>query len=126
MEQLKALVESAQRPLVLLGGTGWLPQGLADLRRWIEAWNLPATCVFRYPDTLDNRHPNYVGEAGIGINPKLGERIRDSDLLIAVGARLGEIATNGYTLIEPPVPRQRLVHVHADPSELGRVYQGHC
>ncbi len=124
MAELKALVESAERPLLLLGGASWSQQGLADLRQWIEAWNLPATCAFRFLDTLDNRHPNYVGEAGIGINPKLGERIRNADLLIAIGARLGEMTTNGYTLIEPPVPRQRLVHVHADPSELGRVYQG--
>ena len=124
MQQLKALVAAAERPVVLLGGTGWLPQGLADIRQWIENWNLPATCVFRFLDTLDNRHPNYVGEAGIGINPKLGERIANSDLLITIGARLGEMTTNGYTLIKPPVSKQPLVHIHADPSELGRVYQG--
>ena len=124
MQQLKALVAAAERPVVLLGGTGWLPQGLADIKAWIENWNLPATCVFRFLDTLDNRHPNYVGEAGIGINPKLGERIGNSDLLITIGARLGEMTTNGYTLIKPPVSKQPLVHIHADPSELGRVYQG--
>ena len=124
MQQLKALVQGAQRPIVLLGGSGWQPQGLADLRAWIENWNLPAACVFRFLDTLDNRHPNYIGEAGIGIAPKLGERIKNADLLITIGARLGEMTTSGYKLIEPPVPAQRLIHVHADPSELGRVYQG--
>ncbi|HEY4372943.1 MAG TPA: thiamine pyrophosphate-binding protein [Burkholderiales bacterium] len=124
MQKLKGLVQGAQRPIVLLGGTVWEKQGLADIKTWIENWNLPATCVFRFLDTLDNRHPNYVGEAGIGTNPKLAERIKNADLLITVGARLGEMTTNGYTLIEPPVPKQRLIHIHADPSELGRVYQG--
>jgi acetolactate synthase-1/2/3 large subunit len=124
MQKLKDLVQGAQRPVVLLGGTVWERQGLQDIKTWIENWNLPATCVFRFLDTLDNRHPNYIGEAGIGTNPKLAERIRNSDLLITVGARLGEMTTSGYTLIEPPVPKQRLIHIHADPSELGRVYQG--
>ncbi len=124
MQRLKEIVQGAQRPVVLLGGTVWEKQGLADIKTWIENWNLPATCVFRFLDTLDNRHPNYIGEAGIGTNPKLAERIKNADLLITIGARLGEMTTNGYTLIEPPVPKQRLIHVHADPSELGRVYQG--
>src|SRR5690606_28933122 len=84
---------------------------------------LPVGASFRCQDYLDNRSPNYAGDVGIGINPALAARVRDADLLLVLGARLGEMTTGGYTLLDVPHPRQRLVHVHPDPSELGRVYR---
>jgi acetolactate synthase-1/2/3 large subunit len=79
-------------------------------------------CGFRFQDTFDNRHPLYAGDVGIGINPRLARRIADADLVIAVGVRLGEMTTGGYTLLQAPRPRQTLVHLHPGPEELGRVY----
>ncbi|MGE0805768.1 MAG: thiamine pyrophosphate-binding protein [Burkholderiaceae bacterium] len=117
------LLSAAQRPLVLLGGTGWTAAACDDMRRFAEANQLPVACAFRFQDLFDNRHPNYVGDVGIGINPKLAQRVREADLIVAVGPRLGEMTTSGYSLIEAPVPRQRLVHVHAGQDELGSVYQ---
>jgi acetolactate synthase-1/2/3 large subunit len=80
-------------------------------------------CAFRYQDTFDNRHPLYAGDVGIGVNPKLAARVRNADLIIALGIRLGEMTTGGYTLLQVPRPTQRLIHVHAGAEELGRVYQ---
>src|ERR1700756_1517016 len=82
-----------------------------------------APCGFRFQDLLDNDHPNYVGDVGIGINPKLAARVREADVIIAIGPRLGEMTTSGYALLQSPVPKQRLIHVHADAEELGSVYQ---
>ena len=121
---LRAMLNEAQRPVVLLGGGTWNAQACADLARFAEANGLPVGCTFRFQDLLDNAHPNYVGDVGIGINPKLAARVKGADLVIAIGPRLGEMTTGGYTLLESPLPRQRLVHIHPDPEELGSVYQG--
>src|SRR5262249_11855485 len=102
---------------------GWSPEAVTDIRAFAEAANLPVGCAFRCQDLFDNSHPNYAGDVGIGINPNLAERVKNADLLIVVGARLGEMTTSGYTLLNIPVPRQILVHVHAGAEELGRVYQ---
>ncbi len=93
-------------------------------RSFAERNHLPVGCTFRFQDLLDNAHPNYIGDVGIGINPKLAARVKDADLVIAIGPRLGEMTTGGYTLLAAPVPAQRLVHIHPDPEELGSVYQG--
>jgi len=125
-EQIAALRERlarARAPLVLLGGSGWTSAACDDLRRFAEANALPVACAFRRQDLLENRHPNYVGDVGIAINPKLAQRVRDADLLLAVGPRLDEMTTSGYSLLSVPRPRQALVHVHAGAEELGRVYQ---
>lgn len=121
--RLRAMLQEARRPLVLLGGGTWNAQACADLARFAEANRLPVGCTFRFQDLLDNAHPNYVGDVGIGINPKLAARVKEADLVIAIGPRLGEMTTGGYTLLDSPVPRQRLVHIHPDPEELGSVYQ---
>jgi acetolactate synthase-1/2/3 large subunit len=121
--QLRAMLQEAKRPIVLLGGGSWTEQACADLARFAEANRLPVGCTFRFQDLLDNAHPNYVGDVGIGINPKLAARVKEADLVIAIGPRLGEMTTSGYSLLSSPVPRQKLVHIHADPEELGSVYQ---
>ncbi|HEY1044415.1 MAG TPA: thiamine pyrophosphate-binding protein [Telluria sp.] len=123
IDTLRGMLAEAQRPVVLLGGGTWNEQACADLRRFAEANSLPVGCTFRFQDLLDNAHPNYIGDVGIGINPKLAARVKNADLVIAIGPRLGEMTTGGYTLLASPVPQQRLVHFHADAEELGSVYQ---
>ena len=122
LAELRELLLAAERPFVIAGGGGWTAAACAALQRFAENWRLPVGCAFRFQDLFDNRHPNYAGDVGVGLDPRLAERIRDADLLIAVGARLGEMTTGGYTLIEAPRPQQKLVHIHAGAEELGRVY----
>jgi acetolactate synthase-1/2/3 large subunit len=122
LDRLRALLERAERPLAILGGAGWTARAARDTRSFLEANELPAGAAFRRQDALDNDSPSYVGDVGIGINPKLAARVRESDLLLVVGPRLGEMTTSGYTLLEVPIPAQTLVHVHPGAEELGRVY----
>lgn len=122
LDQLREYLLAARQPLVIAGGGGWTPAACADLQAFAEAWQLPVACAFRFQDLFDNRHPQYAGDVGIGINPKLAQRVQDADLIIAVGPRLGEMTTGGYTLLQAPRPKQRLVHIHAGAEELGRVY----
>lgn len=122
MDALAAELDQARRPLLLLGGGGWTRQACDDLRTFAEAYALPVVATFRRQDLFDNAHELYAGEAGLGMDPQLAQRIQEADLLVTVGARLGETSTQGYTLLDVPRPRQRLVHVHADANELGHVY----
>ncbi|HKW38642.1 MAG TPA: thiamine pyrophosphate-binding protein [Burkholderiales bacterium] len=124
MDRLRGLLARSQRPLVILGGTVWTREACRDLQAFAENTGLPISASFRFQDLFDNNHDHYVGDVGIGINPKLAARVRDSDVLLVIGARLGEMTTGAYTLVEPPRPKQKLVHVHAGAEELGRVYQG--
>ncbi|WP_062308884.1 thiamine pyrophosphate-binding protein [Polynucleobacter sinensis] len=117
------LIINAKRPMMILGGGGWDSLASKQISDFAERFNLPIVSAFRRQDIVDNQHPNYVGEAGLGMNPKLSNRIIQADLILCVGARLGETTTNGYTLLNIPKPKQALIHVHADPNELGRVYQ---
>ncbi|MDJ0895234.1 MAG: thiamine pyrophosphate-binding protein [Alphaproteobacteria bacterium] len=123
LERMRALLASAQRPVVIAGGGGWSAQACQDLAAFAERNDLPVAVSLRCQDYLDNRHRCYVGDVALGINPKLAERVRTADVLLAIGTRLGEMTTSGYSLIEPPRPRQTLIHVHAGADELGRVYQ---
>ncbi|MFZ4284893.1 thiamine pyrophosphate-binding protein [Variovorax sp. HJSM1_2] len=123
LRSLRSMLLAAQRPLVIAGGSGWTPQSAQALQRFAENWRLPVGNAFRFQDTFDNHHPLYAGDVGIGINPKLAARVREADLILAIGPRLGEMTTGGYTLIEAPKPRQKLVHIHASAEELNRVYQ---
>ena len=123
LRRLREMLLSAERPFVIAGGGGWTPQAAQALQRFAENWQLPVGNAFRFQDTFDNFHPLYAGDVGIGINPKLAARIRNSDLILAIGPRLGEMTTSGYTLLEAPRPRQKLVHIHASAEELNRVYQ---
>ena len=123
MTQLRAMLAEARRPLLLLGGGGWDSAACENVVRFAEANHVPVACAFRFQDLFDNRHPNYIGDVGIGINPKLAARIKRADLILAIGPRLGEMTTGGYSLLEAPRPQQKLIHVHSDAEELGRVYQ---
>ena len=122
LADIRGLLAQAERPFVIAGGSGWDAAACAALQHFAEAWNLPVGCAFRFQDLFDNRHPNYAGDVGIGINPRLAERVRTADLVLAIGPRLGEMTTGGYTLLQAPRPTQRLVHMHAGAEELGRVY----
>ncbi len=123
MERFRLLLAAAKSPLVILGGPNWSREACNDMQRFVEANALPCASAFRYQDLFDNRNDHYVGDVGIGINPVLAARVKQADLLVVVGARLGEMTTSAYTLLDSPVPRQKLVHVHAGAEEIGRVFQ---
>jgi len=123
LRDVRSMLLAAKRPLLIAGGSGWDAEACLALQRFAENWQLPVGCGFRFQDTFDNRHPQYAGDVGIGINPKLGARVREADLIIALGVRLGEMTTSGYSLLQVPRPAQKLIHVHAGAEELGRVYQ---
>jgi len=122
MERLHHIVGDAKRPMMMLGGGGWTERAKADIQRFAEANDIPVCVSFRRNDLFDNNHRCYAGEVAIGPNPALLRRIGEADVLLVVGARLGEMTTQGYTLLEEPTPKQDLIHVHTDAKELGRVY----
>lgn len=117
------MVARAERPLVLVGGGGWSERAAADTAALCESWGVPVAVAFRCQDYVDNRSPSFAGTLGLGIDPVLARKVRESDLLLVLGARLDEPTTGGYELIPAPRPRQTLIHVHADPEELGRVFE---
>jgi len=123
LRTLRDMLLASRKPLVIAGGGGWTPQSAQALQRFAENWQLPVTNAFRFQDTFDNHHPLYAGDVGIGIGPSLAQRVRDADLIVAIGPRLGEMTTGGYTLLQAPKTRQKLVHIHASAEELNRVYQ---
>ena len=123
MERLRDMLDAAQRPLLLVGGGGWSAGACDDLQAFAEAFDLPVAAAFRRQDLFDNRHPNYAGVVGLGIDPKLRARLDATDLLVAAGPQLGEIVSGGYTYFTFPKPRQRFVHITAGVGELGKVYQ---
>jgi len=122
MAALRGLLEKAERPAMIVGGSTWTADAVADIMRFAEANGLPVAASLRCQDCFDNRHDNYIGDIAIAPNPQLVATIKESDLLLVVGPRLGEMTTQAYTLIEIPEPTQTLVHVHAGAEELGRVY----
>jgi len=123
LDRLQQVLRAAARPILLLGGGGWSPKGVEDIRHFIEHYNLPTAVSFRCQDLLDNTHPNYIGDLGTGVNPLLVKRVQQADVLLVVGARLGEMTTQGYGLLDIPRPKQTLLHVHGSAEELGRVFQ---
>jgi acetolactate synthase-1/2/3 large subunit len=123
MADFRAQLANSERPLMILGGAGWSEKACTDIQAFSEANAVPVAASFRCQDLFDNMHVNYAGELGTSASPQLAERLRASDLLIVLGSRLGEMTTNGYSLVSLPVPRQKLVHVYMDASELGRVYE---
>jgi acetolactate synthase I/II/III large subunit len=123
LRELRELLLQSKKPFVIAGGGAWTPQAAQALQRFAENWKLPVGNAFRFQDTFDNHHPLYAGDVGIGLNPKLAARVKESDLIIAIGPRLGEMTTGGYSLLQAPKARQKLVHIHASAEELNRVYQ---
>jgi acetolactate synthase-1/2/3 large subunit len=123
MRAIGTALGEAQRPLLILGGSRWDHESWQRVQAFAEASELPVLATFRRQDRFDNAHHCYAGELGVGVNPKLRERVQDADLLIVLGARLGEMTTGGYTLLDIPRPAQRMIHIHAGAEELGRVYQ---
>ncbi|MET1009281.1 MAG: thiamine pyrophosphate-binding protein [Gaiellaceae bacterium] len=123
LARLQELLAGAERPLVVVGEGGWSAQAGEDVLAFCEASALPVAASFRCQDYVDNHSPVYAGHLTIGLDPALARRVEEADLLVAVGGRLGDIATRGYTLLDVPKPRQTLVHAHPDPAELGAVYE---
>jgi acetolactate synthase-1/2/3 large subunit len=115
-------IAEAKRPFCIVGGSKWSKEASLNLEKFSERMSLPVGTSFRCQDFIDNRHPNYMGDVGLGINPELKAYIKSSDLLLCIGARLGENTTGGYSLLKVPNTENPLVHVHPDPNELGRVY----
>lgn len=122
IEAITAALQTAQRPLVIAGGPGWSQAATEALARFAEGWNLPVAVTFRRQDRMNNDHPLYAGDLGVGMNPRLGQRLAQADLLLVLGARLGDIATDGYEILNPTRPGPKILHLHPDPDELGRVF----
>ena len=123
MSALMGLLEDAAAPIAIVGGAGWHAKAREHFTEFAERIGLPVAGAFRRQDAIPNSSKVWAGNLGYGPNPKLVQRIKDADLILAVGARLGEATTDGYTLITPDHPGQTLIHVHPDPNELGRVYR---
>ncbi|OJU50875.1 MAG: thiamine pyrophosphate-binding protein, partial [Mesorhizobium sp. 61-13] len=123
LAQFETLLAKAKRPIAILGGTRWGEQAVADMQEIARNWSLPVGVEFRRQMLFDHLDENYAGDVGIGINPKLGDYIKGSDLVLLVGGRFGEMPSSDYTLLKSPYPDQQLVHIHPDTSELGRVYR---
>lgn len=124
VSSLRRALREARRPVLIVGGTGWTGSALDNLRDFAQANVLPVVCSFRRQDLFDNEHPCYAGDAGLGMNPRLAQRIAQADLVLAFGTRLGEVASGGYETLRSPVPGPALVHVHPGAEELGSVLQG--
>jgi len=123
MADLQKRLWAAERPIAILGGGRWSEEAVAGFTRFAERFELPVACSFRRQMLFDNLHRNYAGDVGIGINPKLLDRVKASDLILLVGGRLSEMPSQSYSLLDVPSPSQQLVHIHPDAEELGRVYR---
>lgn len=123
MADLAARLKAARAPVAIIGGAGWTPKAARDFQTFAEDWGLPVAAGFRRQDAIANESTVWAGNLGYGPNPKLVARIKAADLVLAVGARLGEATTDSYTLVTPDHPGQTLIHVHPDPDELNHVYQ---
>jgi acetolactate synthase-1/2/3 large subunit len=123
VDQAREMLSTAERPLIIVGGSGWSDATRLQLQQFAADADIPLINSFRCQDFIDNEHPNYAGDLGLGVNPDLCRRIDESDCLLVIGARLGEMTTGGFSLLDIPCPKQRLIHVHAGSDELGHVYQ---
>ena len=122
ISQLNDLILKAERPLAILGGSGWTDACAQTFERIAEKLHLPVATAFRRQDSFNNKHSCYIGELGTGVNPDLVDRVKHADLILAIGTRLSEMVTQGYSIMSPPVPSQTLIHVHNEPDEIGKVY----
>ena len=123
IKKIENVIIKAKRPLVIVGGTGWGKEAVKNLGVFVKNFNLPVATTFRRQHLMDNRHDCYIGDLGTGMNPALAKTVKGSDLIIAIGTRLGEIATGAYELIDPKKTEQEIIHIHTDPNEFCHVYQ---
>jgi acetolactate synthase-1/2/3 large subunit len=123
IRRVDEILAAAEKPLIIVGGSGWSEATRLQLQEFAESRAIPVANSFRCQDFFDNEHPNYIGDLGIGVNPALTHRVQESDCLLVIGARLGEMTTGGFSLIDIPNPAQRLIHVHPGAEELGHIYQ---
>jgi len=123
IESVAVCLATAEKPLIIVGGSGWSDTTRLQLQEFAESRAIPVANSFRCQDFFDNEHPNYIGDLGLGVNPALIRRVQESDCLLVIGARLGEMTTGGFSLIDIPKPQQRLIHVHSSAEELGHIYQ---
>ena len=123
VKKIEKAIIKAERPLVIAGGTGWSKEAVKNLGVFVKNFNLPVATTFRRQHLMDNRHDCYIGDLGTGMNPALAKTVKGSDLIIAIGTRLGEIATGAYELIDPKKTEQEIIHIHTDPNEFCHVYQ---
>ncbi|HML11508.1 MAG TPA: thiamine pyrophosphate-binding protein, partial [Stellaceae bacterium] len=123
LAELRRLLAAAERPVVLVGGSGWTDAACADLAKFLTANDLPTCSSFRRQDIVDNRLPNWLGDLGTGAAPSLVARVKQSDLVLTIGARIGEITSQSYSLMGIPDPGKTLIHIHAAAEELGRVFR---
>lgn len=123
VEKARAILAAAKRPVILYGGCNWSDAGRAALQGFAEASDIPVVSVFRYQDQFDNNSPCFCGEAGVGMVPSVKRLIAEADVILAINNRFGENSTDGYTLLDVPMPKQRLIHVHGSDLEIGKIYQ---
>ncbi len=123
IEKLKEILSAAKKPLVVVGGGSWNDAAIRQFEDFCKASKLPVASSFRRQDVFHNAHECYVGVLGTTVDMKLMKQVEEADVILAVGTRLGEIATQGYTIVTPPVPKQALIHIYPDASELNKVYQ---
>ncbi len=119
---LRAILEAAEKPLVITGGCNWTPEGRAQLQGFAEVSDIPVVAAFRYQDQFDNHSDCYAGEAGVGMPSHVKDLIARADVVLAVNIRFGEMTTDAYRLFDVPEPRQTVIHVHPDASEIGKIY----
>jgi acetolactate synthase-1/2/3 large subunit len=122
LENFKKLLEQSERPIIIAGGPNWTSTSRKALADFASNWNMPVVCAFRHQDKMHPDHDSYSGDAGLGINPNLAQRLKDADLIIALGVRLGDCTTSGYSILVPPVLKQKLVHIYPGAEEIGSVY----
>lgn len=123
LEQAMALLAQAERPLILAGGSQWTEQAKSELQQFAARNHLPVSAIFRYHDVFDNTHPNYIGDAGVGMAAGVERRIREADVIFCINARFGEAATKAWSLLEVPYASQRIIHAHPCVSEISKIYQ---
>ncbi|WP_323716640.1 thiamine pyrophosphate-binding protein [Paracoccus aminovorans] len=123
VQAIAGALAAARRPLVVPGGSLWSQRAADDLARFAAGWGLPVAVPFRRQGHMDNDHPNYVGDLGVGMNPALGQALGQADCILSLGSRLGDTLTRGYELMDPVRPRARVIHVHPSPDELGHLWR---
>ena len=123
IQQIGKMLAAAQRPMIIVGGSGWSEETRLQLESFSESSGIAVANSFRCQDYINHQHSNYIGDLGLGVNPTLTRRVKQADTLLVIGARLGEMTTGGFSLIDIPGPGQTLIHVHAGAEELGHIYQ---